>query len=136
MANNTFKKTYLAILTGILEKQSGTINAPIARKNNSIIERCIDSNGNIAITDFKVLKQFNNFSLVEFNLKTGRTHQIRVHSQFIGHPILSDTLYGNASTLISRQALHAHKIEFIHPITHKNVNYISELPDDMRNVLI
>ena len=136
MTNRTFKKTYLAILTGTLEKQIGTINAPIARKNNSIIERCIDSNGDIAITDFKVLKYLNNFTLVEFNLKTGRTHQIRVHSSYIGHPILGDTLYGSPSSLISRQALHAHKIEFIHPITHKIVNYKSEPPQDMHIAFI
>lgn len=136
MTNHTFKKTYLAILTGVLEKHSGTINAPIARKNNSIIERCIDSNGDIAITNFKVLKHFSNFTLVEFTLKTGRTHQIRVHSKYIGHPILGDTLYGISSPLISRQALHAHKIEFIHPLTHEKATYMSELPQDMRNVLI
>lgn len=136
MSNHTFKKTYLAILTGILEKQSGIINAPIARKNDSIIERCIDSNGDIAITDFKVLKYFNNLTLAKFILKTGRTHQIRVHSKYIGHPILGDTLYGNISHLISRQALHAHKIEFIHPLNNLPVCYISELPIDISSLII
>jgi len=136
MSNNTFKKTYLAILTGNLEKQSGTINAPIARKDNSIIERCINFNGDVAITDFKVLKHFNNFTLVEFALKTGRTHQIRVHTSYIGHPILGDDLYGKNSEKINRQALHAHKIEFIHPLTHKKANYISKLPQDMQSLLI
>lgn len=136
MTNKTFKKTYLAFLEGNPENFSGTINAPIARKNNSIIERCINPNGDIAITDYKVLKYYEKFSLVEFTLKTGRTHQIRVHSKFIGYPILGDTLYGNTSPLISRQALHAYKIEFIHPITHQKVFYISHLPEDMHNLLI
>jgi len=136
MLNKTFKKTYFAILEGALKKISGTINAPISRKNNSIIERCINPNGDISITDYKVLNYYENYSLVEFSLKTGRTHQIRVHSKFIGNPILGDTLYGNFSPLISRQALHAFKIEFIHPLTHKIVSYISELPEDMRSLLI
>ena len=136
MKYNTFKKTYLAILTGSLEKDYGTIDAPIARKDNSIIERCINENGDVSITDFKVIKRFDNFTLTQFNLKTGRTHQIRVHSKHIGHPILGDTLYGNNSPLISRQALHACKIEFIHPITNEKMQYISELPQDMRSLLI
>ena len=67
---------------------SGTINAPIARKENSIIERCIDKNGDIAITHYKVISEFDNMSYVKFQLETGRTHQIRVHSKFIGHPII------------------------------------------------
>ena len=136
MTNNTFKKTYLALLTGKLGENTGTINAPIARKDNSIIERCIAPNGENAITDFKVLKTFENFTFVQFELKTGRTHQIRVHSKFIGRPILGDTLYGTASSLISRQALHAHKIEFIHPLKHNKVTYISELPEDMKALII
>lgn len=136
MTNQTFKKTYLAILEGNLEKDTGTINAPIARKDNSIIERCIKPDGDTAITDFKVLKRFNSFTFVQFHLKTGKTHQIRVHSKYIGHPILGDTLYGNTSNLISRQALHAHKIEFIHPLTHDKVKYIAELPLDMQNIII
>ena len=136
MTSNTFKKTYLAILDGILEKSNGTINAPIARKNNSIIERCIRLDGDTAITDFQVLKCFDNFTLVEFNLKTGRTHQIRVHSKYIGHPILGDTLYGSSSPLISRQALHAYKISFVHPISHKTVNYSADLPEDIQSLLI
>jgi len=136
MLNNTFKKIYLAILTGNLKNDFGIIDAPIARKDNSIIERCINKNGDVAITEFKVLKRFSDFTLVQFDLRTGRTHQIRVHSKYIGHPILGDTLYGSASSLINRQALHAHKIEFIHPLTHKEISYTSELPHDMHSLLI
>jgi len=136
MIDNTFKKTYLAILTGKLEKNNGTINAPIARKNNSIIERCIDNNGDISITDYKVLKTFKNYTLTQFKLKTGRTHQIRVHSKFIGHPILGDSLYGSSSPLISRQALHAYKIEFVHPLKHNKVVYNSKIPKDIETLII
>lgn len=114
--------------------RSGTINFPIARKENSIIERCVDSNGDTAITHYDVLKSNFNYSLVYCLLETGRTHQIRVHLSYIGHPILGDTLYGKESNLINRQALHAYKVSFIHPITKENVTYIADLPKDI-NIL-
>ncbi len=134
MKNNTFKKEYLAILNGILEKNSDIISAPIARKENSIIERCVNfETGDIAITHYDLIKTINNkYSLVHFVLETGRTHQIRVHSAYIGHPILGDTLYGSSSNLINRQALHAQKVSFIHPITEKIMILEAPLPEDMR----
>ena len=122
---NQFKKEYIAILEGILDKKSGTINAPIARKAGSIIEREVNEIGDFAITHYKVLQESNNLSLVQFTLETGRTHQIRVHSKYIGHPILGDTLYGNPSNLVERQALHCYKLEFIHPITHKKIKLLA-----------
>lgn len=133
MKNNDFKKEYIAILDGILSKKFGTISVPIARKDNSIIERCVDfENGEIAITHYDLIKIINNsLSLVHFILETGRTHQIRVHSAYIGNPIVGDTLYGNSSKLIDRQALHAYKITFIHPITKKNIILEADLPKDM-----
>lgn len=112
--------------------RSGTINFPIARKENSIIERCVDLNGDTAITHYNVLKNNFNYSLVYCLLETGRTHQIRVHLSYIGHPILGDTLYGKESNLINRQALHAYKVSFIHPITKENVTYIADLPNDIK----
>lgn len=136
MQNNIFQKKYVAILSGILEKSVGTINAPIARKNDSIIERCISTNGNKSITEYKVIQTINNNSLVLFKLKTGRTHQIRVHSQYLGHPILGDTLYGNSSSIINRQALHSYKINFIHPISKEKVTYIAPLPNDMSKIIL
>lgn len=134
MKNNTFKKEYLAILNGILEKNSDIISAPIARKENSIIERCVNfETGDIAITHYDLIKTIDNkYSLVHFVLETGRTHQIRVHSAYIGHPILGDTLYGSSSNLINRQALHAQKVSFIHPITKKSMIFEAPLPEDMR----
>lgn len=120
MKSGKFKKEYIALCEGKFKKEKGIINAPIARKENSIIERCVKGDGDTAITEYEVLEynETNNYSIVKCNLKTGRTHQIRVHLSYIGHPILGDTLYGNPSELISRQALHAFRVEFIHPITH------------------
>ena len=136
MQNKQFKKEYIAICEGIFDKKQDTINAPIARKIDSIIERYVSPNGDVAITHYSVLKEFckNNetFSEVLVNLETGRTHQIRVH---IGHPIVGDSLYGNESDLITRQALHAYKVEFIHPITSKKLEIQSELPADIQNLI-
>lgn len=132
MANNLFKKEYLCLVDGLFNEKSGTIDLPISRKPGSIIERTINENGKISITHYEVLKEFDNYSLVHCKLKTGRTHQIRVHMQAIGHPILGDTLYGSMSDLISRQALHSSKIECIHPITKNNLTFIADLPNDMQ----
>ena len=135
MKTNEFKKEYLAIAKGILESKSGTLNFPIARKEGSIIERTVSSDGDSAITHYDVVKEFNNLSLVHIVLETGRTHQIRVHFSHIGHPILGDTLYGSPSELINRQALHSYKLTFIHPVTKKELILESSLPNDMINII-
>ncbi len=135
MGKNIFKKYYIAFVEGTFNSNSGTINLPIARKENSIIERCIDKSGQIAITNYKILSKYDNFSVVECHLQTGRTHQIRVHMSAIGHPLLGDNLYGNSSTLINRQALHSYKISFIHPITKQILTLSCDLPDDMKLIL-
>ena len=100
MKSNVFKKDYLAICDGIFEDKVGVIDLPIARKENSIIERCISEDGQISITHYEVLKEFDNFSLVKCSLETGRTHQIRVHMSNVGHPLIGDSLYGTDSNLI------------------------------------
>lgn len=135
MKQNVFKKKYLAVLSGILEKDSGTISAPIARKNDSIIEREIREDGDLAISHFKVLERFNNMTLVEYTLETGRTHQLRVHSKYIGHPIVGDSLYGLQSPLISRQALHAYEVSFVHPINKEKMLIHSDLPNDIKKLI-
>ena len=129
-----FIKKYIAICEGKFKNKNGTINLPIARKDNSIIERCINQSGDTAITHYNVLKTTNDLSVLECILETGRTHQIRVHLSSIGHPIISDTLYGNKSTLIGRQALHAYKVNFIHPIFKRDVIYSLSLPDDFKKI--
>lgn len=135
MKTKELKKEYLAIAKGILESKSGTLNFPIARKEGSIIERTVSSDGDSAITHYDVVKEFNNLSLVHIVLETGRTHQIRVHFSHIGHPILGDTLYGSPSELINRQALHSYKLTFIHPVTKKVVSLEAPLPNDIKNII-
>lgn len=135
MKINLFKKEYLAICNGIFENKSGTINLPISRKENSIIERCVSEDGQTSITNYKVLKEFNTYSLVKCSLETGRTHQIRVHMSAIGHPLIGDSLYGNASNLISRQALHCYRLCFLHPILKNNLEFDSNLPDDFKSLI-
>lgn len=128
MKNNIFKKEYLAIVDGYLDNKKGTIDEPIARKENSIIERCVSKNGKSAITEYEVIKEKNNYSLIKCKLLTGRTHQIRVHFAYIGHPLVGDTLYGTKSNLIDRQALHSCKISFCNPITGKDMSF-ENIPD-------
>ena len=135
--DNTIQKEYLAIVTGIMEKNKGTINAPIARKEGSIMERIVDESGQEAITHYEVLDESieMNLSLVRVILETGRTHQIRVHFTHLGHPLLGDTLYGTESNLINRQALHAWKISFIHPITKEKLIISADFPADIQNII-
>lgn len=135
MKSKAFVKEYIAVLDGILPEKQGTISAPITRKENSIIEREVSDNGETAITHFELIKTVDNMSLVKFTLETGRTHQIRVHSKYLGHPIIGDTLYGLSSPLINRQALHAHKVSFIHPIAKEKVSITADLPYDISSLL-
>lgn len=135
MSSKAFKKEYIAIVEGYFKTQNGTIDKPIARKENSIIERCVDNNGDKAITHYEVVKELtiNNIeiSIVKCTLETGRTHQIRVHMSYIGHPLLGDDLYGGNMELIARQALHSYKICFVHPLTNKTVTYEAPMPNDL-----
>lgn len=126
MENNTFSKKYLALVHGYLKEKKGQINLPIARKPGSIIERCISENGKKAITNYEVLNEFDNFSLVKCTLITGRTHQIRVHFSAIGHPLVGDTLYGKKKDVVDGQMLHCQEIKFIHPITKVLINIKTE----------
>lgn len=132
MKTMDFEKQYIAVCDGIFETKKGTIDLPIARKNGSIIERCIDSSGDHAVTHYEVLQEQHNISIVKCLLETGRTHQIRVHLSAIGHPILGDTLYGNKSSDINRQLLHAYNVKFIHPITKILTNYVAPIPYDIK----
>ena len=135
MKSNIFEKEYMALVDGIIDKTKQIIDAPIARKEDSIIERCVSPNGDIAITIIELLKTFDNYSLIKCILKTGRTHQIRVHSSHIGHPIIGDDLYGKKSKKINRQALHAYKVKFIHPITNDKIEIIAQIPEDIKNLI-
>ena len=135
MKDHTFKKTYLCMVEGTIDRKTGTIDLTIGRKNGSIIERCVDSSGQPSKTVYEVMKEYENYSFVKCILETGRTHQIRVHFSHIGHPLLGDTLYGKPSDLIFRQALHSYQISFIHPITKKEQSFTCPLPDDMKHLI-
>lgn len=135
MKSNNFVKKYIAVVEGHLDKKSGVINAPISRKQSSIIERQISENGDTAITHYTVLNSSSTFDVVECILETGRTHQIRVHFSHICHPLLGDTLYGNFSPFINRQALHAYKVEFIHPISKEKLEFTASIPNDIEKLL-
>ena len=129
------KRQYLALALGTLIPADGTIDAPIARHPDSIIQRIVDQNGQHAITYYKTLKVLNNASLIELTLLTGRTHQIRVHLSHIGHPLLGDDLYGGSRERIGRQALHAARLHFPHPVTGEIIDISSPLPADLRELI-
>ncbi|WP_371381432.1 RluA family pseudouridine synthase [Sporomusa aerivorans] len=132
---NSITKEYLAIVSGTPAPANGQIDAPIGRKPNSIIEREVRPDGQQAITHYRILTSFGQASLLEVLLKTGRTHQIRVHFCYIGCPLLGDDLYGGPVTLITRQALHAAKLSLPHPVSGQVLTVTSPLPADLVNVL-
>lgn len=129
-------RQYLAIVRGYLPEKKGIIEAPIARKDGSVIERVVDfERGEQAITCYEVIKEENGHSLVSLMLKTGRTHQIRVHMKYLGYPLIGDYLYNPDMENISRQALHSYRLMFTHPITGKPMEFTAPLPDDMSSVI-
>lgn len=129
------KRYYLAIVHGNITPPDGTVDAPIGRMENSIIMHQVTPDDKKAVTHYHTLKTCQNRSLIELNLETGRTHQIRVHMSHIGHPLLGDDLYGGKRDLIMRHALHAYKLQFIHPFTHEEIIIENPLPADMLNLL-
>lgn len=135
VANREIHREYLAIATGEVP-ESGTIIAPIARVNGSTIERHVDEEqGDYACTHYRRLDFNNGYSLVSLKLETGRTHQIRVHMKHIGHPLPGDFLYNPDYSVIDRQALHSHKLSFNHPITGEYMEFVAELPEDMKSII-
>lgn len=135
MRDRQIKREYTAIVEGIVESDSDVIDMPIARVDESVITREVNyDNGERAVTHYRVIKRdtINNVSLVKLTLDTGRTHQIRVHMKAIGHPLIGDFLYNPENTQMKRQALHAGHISFIHPITGERMEFVTELPDDMK----
>ena len=134
VSNREISRTYRAIVEG-LANDNGTIDAPIGRVDGSTIERHVDYNhGERAITHYKRLAYDaeKDLSLVELHLETGRTHQIRVHMKYIGHPIIGDFLYNPNYQFCNRQALHSAALEFIHPVTKEKMHFASSLPEDLK----
>ena len=138
IANKTssgITREYLAIVKGSVLPSEGTIAAPLGRKEGSIIERCVDfEKGESAVTHYRVLDEKNGHSLVSLILETGRTHQIRIHMKYLGYPLIGDYLYNPDMEQIQRQALHAWKLSFVHPITGEKMQFTAPLPEDMAKV--
>ena len=130
-------REYLAIVRGHVSPEAGTINAPLARKPGTIIERTVDwEQGETAITHYRLVEERNGLSLISLRLETGRTHQIRIHMKYLGYPLIGDYLYNPDMEYIGRQALHSHRLSFTHPITGKPMEFTAPLPKDMEKVLI
>nr|WP_288540443.1 RluA family pseudouridine synthase [uncultured Dorea sp.] len=129
-------REYLAIARGSVTPSEGTIQAPLGRKDGTIIERTVDwEHGEDAVTHYKVVKEANGHSLVSLRLETGRTHQIRIHMKYLGYPLIGDYLYNPDMEYMTRQALHSHHMEFTHPITGENMSFTAPLPEDMVRVM-
>lgn len=139
LKNHEIEKTYIAIVRGIVKENEATINMPIARSNNDRKKMAVMKNGKQAITHFKVLKRSapNDCTLLEIKIETGRTHQIRVHLSYIGHPIIGDEVYSNGKNKwgVKGQCLHAKSLKFRHPITDKEMNIQAELPDYFKKII-
>jgi 23S rRNA pseudouridine1911/1915/1917 synthase len=129
------KRTYEALASGTIVPDWGSVDQPIGRKEDSIIEREVRTDGQYACTHFKVIDRYDIFTHIELQLETGRTHQIRVHMSFLGHPLLGDDLYGGDRALIERQALHCKQIKFIHPFLGREMIFRAPLPADMKALL-
>ncbi|MER1984534.1 MAG: RluA family pseudouridine synthase [Solibacillus sp.] len=127
-------REYEAIVHGHAETQS--IMAPIGRKDTSIIEREVRADGQFAHTDVRVVGHCDGYSHIRLKLHTGRTHQIRVHMSYVGHPLVGDDLYGGSTEQLARQALHCVFVEFTHPISGECMRFTSELPLDMRQLIV
>jgi 23S rRNA pseudouridine1911/1915/1917 synthase len=152
-SRRTIDREYTAIVWGKFKQRKGTIDATLGRSKRDRKKVAVTAEGKVAITDYEVLKEFEYLSLVRLKLRTGRTHQIRVHLAHIGHPVFGDPTYGGRSNtwggldgkralqaqnllkLIDRQALHAKTIGFVHPVSKEVVKFESELPGDMLDVL-
>lgn len=129
-------REYLAIARGSVTPSEGTIQAPLGRKEGTIIERTVDwEHGEDAVTHYKVVKEANGHSLVSLRLETGRTHQIRIHMKYLGYPLIGDYLYNPDMEYMTRQALHSHHMEFTHPITGEHMSFTASLPEDMARVM-
>ena len=137
LEEKTVVRKYIALVWGVIKNDTGTIDAPIGRDKSDRKKMAVtDINSKKAITHFKVLERYSNATLIELSLETGRTHQIRVHMNYINHPVVNDQVYGKRKTIDETgQCLHAKIIGFIHPTTLEYMEFDSELPDCFTNIL-
>ncbi|MEA3328670.1 MAG: RluA family pseudouridine synthase [Candidatus Omnitrophota bacterium] len=135
--DRTINKRYLVIVKGQMAFKEGVIDEPIGRNPRQRKKmEVVQAGGKQAVTNYKVIKKFEGFTLLEVILKTGRTHQIRVHMAYLSHPVLGDSHYGRQSPLINRQAIHAAGLGFYHPVTGKYLEFNSDLPEDMKKLVV
>lgn len=137
LEEKTTTRVYHALVWGVIENDTGTIDAPIGRDSKERKKMAVtDINSKKAITHFKVLERYKNATLIELKLETGRTHQIRVHMNYIGHPVVNDPVYGRRKIIDeSGQCLHAKTLGFVHPTKNEYVEFTSELPECFINIL-
>ena len=136
LAKKEVKRTYLALVWGVITEDSGTIDAPIGRDPSDRKKMAINPKGKEAVTHFKVLERFKKATLLEVYLDTGRTHQIRVHMDYIKHPIVNDPVYGKRELIDETgQCLHAMKLELIHPTTKEKMEFTCDAPECFKNIL-
>jgi len=131
LKSHQIKRIYYAICEGVLKEDSGVVDAPIGRHPVNRLKMAVVPNGKEAITYFEVLERYDKYTFLKLRLKTGRTHQIRVHMSYIGYPLLGDSTYGRAKNEfgVQGQVLHAGEIEFVHPITSKVLHFSADLPE-------
>ena len=134
---HTVKKTYIALVRGLVKENEATINMPIGRSEKDRKKMAVTKKGKEAITHFKVLERYDKYTLLQVNIETGRTHQIRVHLSQIGYPIVGDEVYSNGKNEwnVKGQCLHAKSLEFTHPITGETMYLEAELPEYFENIL-
>ena len=137
LKNHKIKKTYIALVRGVVKENNATINIPIGRSKKDRKKMDVDKNGKDAITHFKVLKRFSDCTLLEINIETGRTHQIRVHLSHIGYPIIGDEVYSNGKNKwnIVGQCLHAKSLDFKHPINGKSMHIEAPIPEYFEKII-
>ena len=135
--NREVKKTYIALVRGVVKENQATIDMPIARSKQDRKKMTVDKNGKNAITHIKVIKRYEDCTLLEVNIETGRTHQIRVHLAEIGYPVVGDMVYSNGKNRfgVEGQCLHAKSLDFKHPITGKQMHLEAELPNYFREII-
>lgn len=131
------QKTYIALVRGVIKENQATIDMPIGRSQKDRKKMAVVKNGKKAITHIKVLKRYKENTLLEINIETGRTHQIRVHMSQIGYPVVGDYTYSNGKNKfnVEGQMLHSYKIKFRHPTTKKEIEFTAELPKYFKNIL-
>lgn len=133
---HSFTREYRAICVGRFKDKQGTVNAPIGRSKYDRKKMCVtELNSKEAVTHYEVLEEFGQYSLVKFRLETGRTHQIRVHCAYMGHPVLGDEVYGKAFKGLDGQCLHAKLLGFVHPESGEYMEFDSELPEYFTKIL-